>query len=72
LSAADEGGCSVEGTNLLNGRNGCAWATPRLQECRNIFVISDRPKKLAQAPEWVRRIGEFAAADRFDACSNLY
>jgi hypothetical protein len=55
----------------LNRRNRCSWPTPRLKECRHIFVVGNRQKQLAHAPKGIWGIGERIAADCLDARTNL-
>jgi hypothetical protein len=65
------GNGAIKGANLLDCRNRCSWSTPRFKECRHIFVIGDRQKELAHAPQGIWRIGERIAADGFNTRANL-
>lgn len=65
------GNGAIKGAYLLYCRNRCSWPTPRFKECCNIFVVGDRQKKLAHAPERIWRIGERIAAYRLNARTNL-
>jgi hypothetical protein len=65
------GNGAIKGANLLDCRNRCSWSTPRFKECCHIFVVGDRQKELAHAPQRIWRIGECIAADGFNARANL-
>jgi hypothetical protein len=62
---------TVKGTNLLDGGDSGPWSTPRFQQCRHVVVIGNRQQQFAHSPEWIWRIGERIAANRFNSRANL-